>query len=471
VPIVVLFTDAPYHNGPNPAYNYDVSAFPIGSVPPAVAVSGNSTFATAHNLGNVTGAAYLRTGSTTGLTNNFGGWCGAGSARDAVFVFTLSTTTTVVITTLRPETNFDTVLGLFDSGGGLITCNDDVDGTTQSRITITLGAGTYYVVVDGYGSAQGNYGLLIGDASRLSPFRPPTWAETVAALNARNVRVIVVDSSGGYADARANGDALCTATGSVSSTGTPLRYNIGTDGTGLGTTVVTAIADLANYSRMDVTARANDNPATPGFDERTLVSSIAAISFPPGRCTGITGGVRFTGCLPGTTVNFQVNYTGVVMQTAVPQVFTFTIDVLGNDTAILQTVPVTIVVPPVVPTYPPTGTYFRDFDGLSACNASLGETPRWRTFFWTATTPPGTSIGWSFRTSNDAATLPVAPSVSVTTPPATSGFDVGHAFVTAGLPPNARYVRVTASLNADPTRTVVPAVSSFELRWDCVSGE
>jgi hypothetical protein len=471
VPIVVLFTDAPYHNGPNASYDYDVGLFPLGPTPPAVAVSGNSTIATAHNLGVLNGMSYLRTGSTTSLTNNYGGSCGAGSARDAVFTFTLSAPATVLITTRRPETNFDTVLLLLNGSGGVIACNDDVDGTTQSRISRTLAAGTYHVVVDGFNTAQGNYGMLIGDAEVLSPFAPPTWAETVAALNARNIRVIVVESSDGYADARANADALCTATGAISPTGTPLRYSISSAGTGLGTAVVTAIADLANYTRMDVTARANDNPATPGFDERTLVSSIAAISFPPGRCAGITGGTRFEDCLPGTTVNFQVNYTGVVMQTSVPQVFTFTIDVLGDSTAILRTIPVTIVIPPLVPTYPPTGTYFRDFDGLTACDSVAGETPRWRNLTWTVTTPAGTSIGWTVQTANDAALLASAPSVTRTTPPTTTGFNVGNDFTAAGLPPNARFVRVTASLNSDPTRTLVPAVSSFELRWDCVSGE
>ena len=46
---------------------------------------------------------------------------------------------------------------------GLVTCNDDYTGTA-SRINPTLPAGTYYLVVKGYGSANGAYTLTMRDS-------------------------------------------------------------------------------------------------------------------------------------------------------------------------------------------------------------------------------------------------------------------------------------------------------------------
>lgn len=56
----------------------------------------------------------------------------------------------------------DTILGLYDSGGTLITQNDDIDFAAEnfcSRITMTLAAGTYFVAVTGYATIGANYRL------------------------------------------------------------------------------------------------------------------------------------------------------------------------------------------------------------------------------------------------------------------------------------------------------------------------
>jgi hypothetical protein len=58
VPIVVLFTDAPFNNGPSPQYAY---AFHHPS-PGYTSVSGNQLQASAHDLGNVTNAWRTVTG-------------------------------------------------------------------------------------------------------------------------------------------------------------------------------------------------------------------------------------------------------------------------------------------------------------------------------------------------------------------------------------------------------------------------
>ncbi|MBI2931274.1 MAG: DVUA0089 family protein, partial [Planctomycetes bacterium] len=54
--------------------------------------------------------------------------------------------------------SYDTILCLFDSGGTLITSNDDSCGT-QSQIVSVLAVGTYYVTVSGWSSSSGTYTL------------------------------------------------------------------------------------------------------------------------------------------------------------------------------------------------------------------------------------------------------------------------------------------------------------------------
>ncbi len=299
---------------------------------------------------------------------------------------------------------------------------------------------------------------------------PPTYTQTVAALNARGIKVIVVDSSGGYAPALRDAREIATATGALGPTGAPLVYSISPSGTGLGTAVASAVADLASYSRLDITARANDNPATP-FDERTLVASILAVagSYAPGRCTGITGGVQFNQCLPGTGVTFQVNFTGVVMPTSVPQRFDFTIDTLGNGSQIISTTPVTIIIPPTSPAYPPSGTYTRDFDATMRCAGT--EVPRWGNLSWTATLPTGTSISWTLRSATTTAALAAATPVTFSTPTLSSPQNAGSQLIAGGVPATLPHMRVTATLNSNAARSAAPTLSSFNLLYDCVAGE
>ncbi len=463
VPIVVLLTDAGYMNGPTTRDDYDSQDFAaLFALPAPMGVAGNETQATARASGDASTQSFAFSGSTCGMVSNYSGFCGSGAGGDAVFSFTLSRRAYVEVNTEGGA--YDTVLSLRNNAFAQISCDDDGGSGTLSRTGSTLDPGTYYAIVDGYGSACGNYRLNIS-----AKYSPPTYAETIAALNARDIRVIVVESSDGYDRARADADLLATATNTVGPTGTPLRYSISGTGAGLGTTVVDAIRELADYNRLDITARANDNAATVGFDERTFVTSIVAVSFPPGRCTGITGGVQFNQCLPGTTVNFQVNFRGVVAATATAQRFDFTIDVLGGGSGVLSTVPVTIVIPPTAPTYPVSGTYTRDYDATTSCRGT--ELPRWRNLSWTATFPTGTGITWSLRSAATVAALATATPVSFTAPASTSPQDVGARLLGGGVPATLPHLRLTATLNANPTRTSAPLLSAFNLLFDCVPGE
>lgn len=440
------------------------------SVTHYVAGVGPETYADTQFLGDVTERSASVVGRSCGMLNNHSGTCSAGAAGDAVFSFTLTAPRRIVIDT--EGSSYDTSISLRgDAPYAEVACdNDSGTGNLSRMLRDPLPAGTYFVIVDGRSSACGDYklNLTVTDDDFVG-YSPPTYAQTIAALNARDIRVIVVESSDGYDRARADADLLATATNTVGPTGTPLRYSISGTGAGLGTTVVDAIRELADYNRLDITARANDNAATVGFDERTFVNSIVAVSFPPGRCSGITGGVQFNQCLPGTTVNFQVNFLGVVAATAVAQRFDFTIDVLGSGSGVLSTVPVTIVIPPMAPTYPVSGTYTRDYDATTSCAGT--ELPRWRNLSWTAAFPTGTGITWSLRSAATVAALATATPVSFTAPASTSPQDVGARLLSGGVPATLPHLRLTATLNANPTRTSAPLLSAFNLLFDCVPGE
>jgi len=110
---------------------------------------------------------------TTSGTNSLAGSCGSsGTSPEQVFQWTPLASGTATIQTCGAGTTFDTVLylrsGSCASGPEVAAgCNDDActnaTGLNRaSRLTPTVTAGqTYYIVVDGYGGAQGTFSLTV----------------------------------------------------------------------------------------------------------------------------------------------------------------------------------------------------------------------------------------------------------------------------------------------------------------------
>jgi len=97
------------------------------------------------------------------------GTCASSGGADVAFKWTAPSTGLWNFSTVPPSgsTSFETVLYVrrfvdnLDCGGTQLGSNDDAVGT-QSRFQLSLTAGqSVIVVVDGFGSASGNYWLTI----------------------------------------------------------------------------------------------------------------------------------------------------------------------------------------------------------------------------------------------------------------------------------------------------------------------
>ncbi len=203
-----------------------------------------------------------------------------------------------------------------------------------------------------------------GGAYNYSGVNAPTYAETIAALNAARVKVIGVHSDSWSDDAHYR--QLAFDTGTVDAGGNPLVYNIPGDGSGLGDQVINAVATLANQVPLDVTTSPRDDDtdlvdATIFIDhiEPNTVDSIEDPMHPGVFCVpglsaidadGDTLLDTFIDVLPGTSVCFDIypRMNATVPATEEPQVYMAYVDVIGDDITVLDTRDVYFLIPPVI---------------------------------------------------------------------------------------------------------------------------
>ncbi len=126
---------------------------------PLTEVSGNDTCDSAFV---VPASGGLFRGSTSGMAQDYGGSCGAmAGSPDAAFRVDLTSRKRLVART--DGSDFDTVLTLHRGACGAATeraCDDDGGEGTASLIDQVLDPGTWFVVVDGFGSSQAGEYLL-----------------------------------------------------------------------------------------------------------------------------------------------------------------------------------------------------------------------------------------------------------------------------------------------------------------------
>lgn len=147
------------------SYTVSVDATSPPTVP--VMVTGNDTCDAVPANAQLMDSGGLFTGTTVGLSPDYmtRTTCRTTSAsNDAVFELTLTSPRRVLATT--EGSLFDTTLHIHNgmcTDMGEIECNDDANGGTRtSQLDVMLSAGTYYFIVDGFGSfSTGTYFLEI----------------------------------------------------------------------------------------------------------------------------------------------------------------------------------------------------------------------------------------------------------------------------------------------------------------------
>ena len=265
-------------------------------------------------------------------------------------------------------------------------------------------------------------------------------------------------------------------TGTVDDAGFPLVLNVGADGSGLSEAVVQAISELAGSTVMDVSLRAVDNPATSGINEGDFVDSVNALptAAASARCDA-TLPTYFRRCMPDTEVAFGVTFHNVhVVPTAEDQLFTFNLEVVGDGTFVLQTIPVTILVPGTGSSFALEGRYSHDYDVSAECGGS-GDSTHFPVFTETSwnvdLSEAGTETRFELRLASSAAGLDSATPMTRLASTVASPVAIGPLVESAGLSLNAAHARLTAVLLASPDGQRAPTLHDMALRFRCQAAD
>jgi hypothetical protein len=106
--------------------------------------------------------------------------------------------------------SFDTFLSVIDPQGNVVAYNDDGSCGTSSELTFSaLGQDTLYIIVEGWGSAMGNYNLtiessMLGLASSSAPtftIFPNPAKDQVQLLGAQHANLRVTTMNGQFVQA------------------------------------------------------------------------------------------------------------------------------------------------------------------------------------------------------------------------------------------------------------------------------
>ena len=200
--------------------------------------------------------------------------------------------------------------------------------------------------------------------SGISPV-PPDYATTVTALNDIHATVLSISTSGATTGdiAYEHAQAIASDTGAVTDTG-PLTIAASSDGSGLGTDVVDAVALLAYGVPMDMSVVARDDTSddvdATVFIDRIVPNIVGGIADPVDPTLVCVGGLAtadtdsdsyqdtFIDVLPGTPVCFDIipAQNDSVPQSTMPAIYKAFIDVIGDRVTVLDTREVFFLVPP-----------------------------------------------------------------------------------------------------------------------------
>ncbi len=169
-------------------------------------------------------------------------------------------------------------------------------------------------------------------------------SETFAAMNAKNVKFIGVDSGSGAV--MSGFQEISNATGSVDGNGNPFNYEINSDGTGLSNQIVDAVIALSKGIQIDVNTIVKSVPNDESVDTSLFVKAVVPNSADPADGYASKDQTTFYKVKPGTKVTFDVTFQNDIYdnQTTETKLFIANINVMGAGT-LLDTRQVFILVP------------------------------------------------------------------------------------------------------------------------------
>jgi hypothetical protein len=188
---------------------------------------------------------------------------------------------------------------------------------------------------------------------------PHTYPQTLAALRRIGARVIGVLSGAEVTNPtpRQQFETWARETGTVDAGGSPIVFEIASDGTGLGDSIIEAIRTLAEETPQNIGAAARDGedfpPEVGPVDATRFIVAITPTRLLEGGVPTVTcpaatrcDDAFFYSVSPGDIVEFRIRFRNeFVPPRATAQVFRATIAVLGNGVAELDERNVVIVVP------------------------------------------------------------------------------------------------------------------------------
>ncbi len=196
---------------------------------------------------------------------------------------------------------------------------------------------------NGPGGGRNDYGP--GGACSPRP-TPHTYAETRTALTDRGIRVIGL-FSGTSAAARSEMNRVASDTGAIDS-GTPIVFDIGSNGAGLTAGVIDSIRTLASVIEFDIDTLLVDPDPRDGVDPRAFVDSVIPLRAEPMSGIGsidVAAGV-FRQVRTGTRVVFQLRLRNDIVAPGVgPQHFMLEIVFRGDGRTRIASRLIDIVVP------------------------------------------------------------------------------------------------------------------------------
>ena len=174
--------------------------------------------------------------------------------------------------------------------------------------------------------------------------RPHQYEETIAALNRIGAKVLGLYSGLGEENGRAHVEEIARRTGAVTASGTPVVFDIGTDGAGLGAGVVEAVRTLVDEVPIDITIRTEDDPGD-DLDATMFVRGVETVSAEPA-IGAIQGRDRFDAVRPGTRVTFRVLFANDRIERGPDPIrYRLRVTLIGDGVTELATTVVDVVIP------------------------------------------------------------------------------------------------------------------------------